>query len=366
MKYYITPYWSVSTLILYISIICISYYVATCNKRYIRIFKKKEDCRIVVVSVFLCFFKCLGITGRDITAGYYLNYLSASSLSSYRDQSVEIGFRLLNVIVKNLFNSYEVLIFIIGFLTVVPVMHIIRKYSDKIDVGVSVLLYVSVYYFSGFSAARQYMALSICLLAFDAIYENREYKAVVLIFLASSFHITSILMLIPFFLMSFRKVSKRFIVVTFILVFFTIYYLRNSLIVLFIGRYSSYSTFETVSIGMRCFIYYLPISYLVYKGIKKNNDRVFAKLALSITAMGFLFGMLEYVVSIFGRMEAISLPIIIIIPYYVKLLANKRSKKIFMHLIILAYCFLRFWVFITENYDQQNLMPYINFLGMCI
>ena len=368
-------YWSIPTLFLYLTIIFLSYSVDAGKYRFIisnRLNPKNYDVRFFIIAAILIFFKSFGITGRDIVNGYYVNFSEATSIDSYPDQSVEIGFIILNVIVKNVFNSYEMLLIIIGVITVAPVLYIIKKYSDKIGVGLALLLYTSIYYFSGFSATRQYTALSICLLVFDAIYEKKYTKSIGLLLLASSFHFSSILMIVPYFIILSNYLGKRFVrrfvIIFFLLVFLAIYTFRDSLGVVLIGRYSIYSIAEEINIGFRCFVYYIPIIFFIFYVIKKQkiHDNRFDMLAIIMISLGFFLGMMEYIVSIFGRLEAITLPFVIIIPYYIKQFAVTKRKKRVCNFFVFFYCLSRFIIFIVDNYNQQDLMPYRNILGFTI
>lgn len=363
-----TIYWSFSTLYLYMAIIFISFIIAAQRKKLLTFGKGttlKMDYRILIVTLILVFYKGFGATGRDLNTGYYINYLTASSISSFRDQSVEIGFRLLNVIIKNVFDNYTVLVFIETIITIIPVYYIINKYSNNIDIAAATLIYTSIYYFSSYSAARQYMAVSICLLAFDAMLERRLWKALIIIGIATTIHTTSIFMIIPYIVVLFKYLSKKMIAFSAVMAFILIYFMRDSFETLLTGRYAIYTTFSAVNIGIRCFIYYIPICLIFLLGVKKDNDKFFSRMSITFISLGFLFGMLEYIVSIFGRLEAFTLPFVIIIPYYIYKIKTKKNKLL-IYSFLITYCVLRFWIFISENYNQQDLMPYVNIFGFTI
>ena len=109
--------WSIRTLILYLLIIVGCYGSVNILKNKVLIIntyrKKKVTFGFLFAAIVLIFFKGFGTTGRDLRAGYYNNFLSAISLSKFYDYTVEFGYRLLNVIIRNFTIKYSVFIFVI-------------------------------------------------------------------------------------------------------------------------------------------------------------------------------------------------------------------------------------------------------------
>ena len=373
-KYFVAE-WDIKTFVFYLSIIFISYILLSLVPNYkVSIHgwnsksRKKYPLGIIIVCIMLMIVKGLCIGARDVRTGYYYNFISATSFNNYRDSSVEIGYRLLMIIIRNIFgiNGYPVFLIITALFTVFPIIYIINKYKTTISAPFAILLYTSVFYYPGFSLNRMYLAASIGLLAFDAMIERKEWKSFFLILIASSFHITSMILFIPFFLILFKKIGRKMAATSLISMVAVIYFGRKSFFSLIgsTSRYAIYGYAESVHIGLEQFIYYIPFGILIFlchrkrKEIKKEYEYPF----VVITLTGFAFGIIGYIVPIFGRIQALFIPLILVGGYYSKLLMNKKSRRIILKTLAFSYCIARFYIYISQYYNLDDMMPYISFL----
>ena len=78
--------------------------------------------------------------------------------------------------------------------------------------------------------------------------------------------------------------------------------------------------------------------------------------------------MFSYVLPIFGRMQSIFIPIIILIPYYIKQYKEhyEKSKRMILNILTVFYSLARFTIWITQYYGLEDLMPYTNVFGKII
>lgn len=366
--------WSPRTFVFYLAIIIVCYLIAWAMRkkmvRWGRGSKEKYPAGLLIVAIILLFVKCFNTTGRDLRSGYYYNFQSATSMSEYYDQTVEPGFRLLMVVIRNVTENYAVFLFVVGLITILPVIHFIHKYREKIDVPAAVLLYTSLYFISSFSAYRQYMAVSMSLFAFDAILEKKPYKALTWIALSSTFHISCLIIIIPFALCFARMMSKKMIAVSAIVFFAVVYVGRGAIAGLLGGneRYHIYLVNQQVKIGFEQIVYFLPFFLLIFACRKEKSDKYFSRVVYIYIMAGFVFGMLSYVVPIFGRMNAIFIPIVIGIPYLVNIYkrSHNRSKRVILSFLTALYSIVRFIIWIFQYYNLEDLMPYTNIFGRII
>lgn len=368
---YITCMWSNYTLLLYLSIIASCYIICIlCKDQYIKItvYRNKIQVSLILIGLILLFFKGFGTTGRDLRTGYYMNFLSAISMDNFRDKSTEIGYRILNVMVRNFTDQYWIFIFIISLLTIIPVLKIIKKYWSRIDDSLTILLFVSVFYISGFSTFRAYLASSIALFAFDAMIERKATKAFIWIIISMCFHTSMAFLFIPYIFCFFKIFNKRIVIFSLITLFFVFYIKRNSLVSILSGseRYYNYGLADSIEFGFEQIAYYLPFFIILYLG-KKDREKNFFKVSFIYLSTGFCFGMLGYIIPIFGRTQVIFLPIIIIAGYYLKFLKGKYIKyKWLINCVAISYCLARFWIYIYQYYNLDDIMPYTNIFGWIV
>lgn len=363
--------WYQSTFIFYLSLILGSYLITSVTKKtnIIGFGRKKRKLWVIAITALLFFVKGFGTTGRDLRAGYYYNFIRATSMKNFPDYTVEWGYRLLNVIVRNITDQYWIFIAIVAALSLVPVIIMLNKYSERIDLPMAVLMYVSIFFINSFSPLRMCLAASLGLFAFDAIVEKKPIKALVWIIIASLFHTSALILFIPYFFTQAKGMNKTMVAISLISLFVVVYAGRNSVTALMSGddRYYIYQAFDSVKIGFEQFVYYVPLLYVVYKAKKYSSDKHFLLVAFSFVTTAFCVGILGYVISIFGRFRDMFLPLIIIIPYYIKVLKSRYPQYATMiDVLALVYCIARFYIFISQYYSMEDLMPYTNVFGWVI
>lgn len=361
--------WYISTLFFYVTIIILGYLCACYGKnKIIKIGKVRSHLDIVLLGILMLAVKGFSITGRDIRAGYYYNFVTARTLGSIYDQSLEIGYKVLNVIIYNLTHNYYVLIFVVAVLTISPFLYLLNKYRNEIDTPLVVLAYLTIYFFSGFSPIRNFLAASIAMLVFDAICEKKKWKAIFLLLISISFHTSMVILLIPYFFCFARKLQKKEIFAMLGLIFITIFTGKNWIFGFFMGsdRYSKYANTTFSGFGLEQIAYYLPIFYLIWK-TRNIAENYRTRVSISYAFTGFVFGMLGYVVTVFGRTQTAFMPLVFVIGYHFKMIESNRIKnKYILMLFMTIYCAVRFWLYISQYYNLEDIMPYTNIFGMTI
>ncbi len=363
--------WYQSTFIFYLCIILGSYYITLVsgNKKIIGFTTKKRKLWYVIVPTILLFIKGFGTTGRDLRDGYYYNFSRATSLREFPDYTVETGYRLLNVVVRNITDQYWIFIFVVSLLSLYPIIRMFKKYSAVIDLPIGILMYTSIFFINSFSPLRMCLAASIGLFAFDAIVERKPLKALVWIVIASLFHTSALILFVPYFFTQAKGLNKKMIALSLIALFLVALVGRNSITALLASddRYYKYQAFSTVNIGFEQFVYYLPLLFLIFKAKKYDTDKYFMLVSFSFLASAFCIGLLGYVVSIFGRFRDMFLPLIIIVPYYIRVIKiNKPKYKNLINIAAIVYCVARFYIYISQYYLMEDLMPYTNLFGWII
>lgn len=362
--------WYNITLIFYTIVIITCYVIAIKFQNvYLSIRSKKISLSYILIFACLLFVKGFGTTGRDLRNGYYYNFIRATSLSEYPDYSVEIGFRIFTVIIRRITDQYFLFIFLMAFITIFPVMNFLNKYKKKLDYPSAILLYTSIFFFTSFSASRIAIAASLSLFAFDSMIEKKPYKALMWIVISSMIHTSTLILIIPYIVSFWRLLDKKIVTIGLSTLFILVVLGRNSLMAILANneRYSIYNSFETINIGMEQFAYYIPL-FLVYNiGRKLDNSRYFNNISFVYLSVGLCFGLLGYVIPIFGRFKDVFLPIIIIIPYYLRLVKRRfRSYEVGINICIFIYCMVRFYIYISQYYNLEDLMPYTNIFGWII
>lgn len=325
--------------------------------------KIKIPIGLTFVGIILLSIKGFGTTGRDLRSGYYLNFLSASSYSNIMDKNLEFLFKSLNIFIYNLWCEYWAFIFVVSIITVWPVLWIIWKHREKISIPIAVLLYTSLFYFNSFSALRNYAAASLSLLAFDAMYERKRFRSLIWIIIAILFHNTMFALLILYIGAFFKSIKRKHILIGATLAITGVYLGRNYIWKYFASsaRYYVYQSSNSTHIGLEQFIYYIPLFILFYFGRKRQQDKQYAIMSFTYLTVGLSFGLLGYVIPIFGRFQTIMLPLVSIVPcYYQNTKKCFKNNRWILTIITIVYCLARFYIYISQYYNLEDLMPYTN------
>lgn len=326
---------------------------------------KEVPLGIIFTSMILIFTKAFSIVGTDALNGYYINFMGASSLSTFPDYSVEIGFRLLTIIIHNIWNNYTFYLFIISFLTIFPIAHLSWKYRENIIPGIVFGVYASIYYIQSFSLLRIYLASSILLYFFDFLKNKKYIKALMVLLIAGSIHITSLIFFAIYGLKLFKKFSAGIDVVILIIFGALMGLVSNKIPMLFEGRYSVYKGTTSSGFGVEQLLYILPIFILFFYGINKyeRNSKIDDITFLVIT-YNFIIGQISYLIPIFGRITNLFLINTFIISYYAKIVEKyNKYQSIVIYCLIIVYSVVRMVIYLNQYYNIDEIMPYQNIFG---
>lgn len=361
--------WRNLTFIFYCFLVVLAALSTTLSNKYIRFRNKKWNISIIILSIILIFIRVFNTTGRDISdiGGYRYNFISATSLHNFMDQGLELGFKLLTVAIRQITADFNFYLVVVGVIYIFPIIYMFNKYKSKLDLFSSVLLYFTVFLFSSFSPIRQCLAASIGLLAFDKMIEKKTFQSFLFIIIAVLFHKSAIILFIPYLCVFLKILDRKLIILILISLFMALVFMRNNIFIFFSenSRYINYDVSGN-GFGLEQIVYYVPIIALVLY-CRKYIGSYYVKLNYSYVFSAFCFGMLGYIITIFGRVYLTYLPLVFIIGGNIKVLKRKKPQyKLLINLIVILYCCMRFWLYISRYYSLEDLMPYTNMLGWLI
>lgn len=281
--------------------------------------------------------------------------------------TMEPGYLLLNQIVCTFTDNYLYLQVISTFIPLTLIYYTFYKLKDKISLPLAVFLFVSMFYFQVLSTGlvRHFIALSIVFYAFTYIPKKDIKKYIALIFLASTFHYSSLFMLILVFFtfkrITISKKAKLFIGITAIsipLAFFVIY---KFLIPVLGARYQQYAMLKKFNISISDFdTFPLLILVLMFrKKIKKENYQSFM-LMVTIYSLSILVSIYASVISL-GRLIFYTNSAFYVLASMVKKELDANYKTLIYTTIIIFYGVLYlYWTQFHLVSHFETLFPYQN------
>lgn len=299
----------------------IEYFVKTSRQRKIFLF-------LLLLPILIISWK-----RGDFTPDYsnYLNIHSIVGNTSWLNLSqldLDKGYAIFNKICYTINPNYSFLLFSISFIILSIYYKFFITYSKNLTLSVFLLVSLGSYYTS-FNTTRQFLAATICILAFMN-YKEHKYKTFFYILLASSIHLSSLVMFIilPLLNVNITKKNNLFLYTTLMFII-SLSFFNAPQIIDFISqyiyqRYSSENAFG-MSSGAFWGIILRPMMILTYTlflyKMINFEDRIERMSFLSIVWLLIL-------VAFSLRIEMLQRFTYFVLPYMTILLPNLNNKFI--------------------------------------
>lgn len=271
---------------------------------------------------------------------------------------------LLNLIISIFTNSERVFIIIISILGLIGPYFFIKRYSKNYIFSLIFFVILGLYHYN-FYIIRQALAISILLLGIKYIEEKSLWKFLLIVVLASCFHISSIIFVITYPMCNI-KINIRGIIL-YIITAITLFFTSGSLLSLVykLSFYDSYAQRSSATDGkgrllllVLIFISMTVLNYIKNKEELKNT-KFFAKrnkcdtnsLFLNMFMIGIVFQLFAIQQSVIVRLANVFvLSAIILIPNTISEIENRKLKNLFY--IGILICTILYAIFIPtiENY----------------
>ena len=273
-------------------------------------------------------------------------------------QTKDPGFSIYLAIIKKIFgSSYTPFLFISALIQGLAVTFFFRKYSSQFMISMFIFIASTEYFSWMFNGLRQFLAVAIALIAFRFLFEKKYIPYVLLILLASTIHLTAIILLPVAFIVNSRPWSIRVFIVLGIAIFALIAtnqftdFLNSSLQD---TQYSdSVEYWQQEHFGgtnpLRVLVQIVPtvIAFVGRRKLAENSNRIIdisinmsvvsaAIWLVSMVTSGIHIGRLPIYVSLFNN---------ILLPYEIQILFNEKDQrivKIAMVVLYLAFSYYQF------------------------
>ena len=273
-------------------------------------------------------------------------------------QTKDPGFSIYLAIIKKLFgSSYTPFLFISALIQGLAVTFFFRKYSSQFMISMFIFIASTEYFSWMFNGLRQFLAVAIALIAFRFLFEKKYIPYVLLILLASTIHLTAIILLPVAFIVNSRPWSIRVFIVLGIAVFALIAtnqftdFLNSSLQD---TQYSdSVEFWQQEHFGgtnpIRVLVQIVPtvIAVVARRKLAENSNRLIdisinmsvvssAIWLISMVTSGIHIGRLPIYVSLFNN---------ILLPYEIQILFNEKDQRIVKFAMVVLYLAFSYYQF---------------------
>lgn len=316
----------------------------------------------IFILIVLIFFSGTRFNvGTDYVPYHYIynNFISMEfSLSDFYLTSQEFGYYLFSLLTKKISSSHYAIFVTTAIITYIPIYSKIKKDSNKFSFSILLFFLLGVFT-DPFNIIRQWIAISINFYSNQYINTNRK-RFILLNIIASSFHISSILvMFIQLILIKIKPTFKllAFTVISGVLItkFFTKLNFIFSFLEKINPRYMVYLDTNHCGNGLKLLIL-LRIMIIIYVLlVTKKTEYQYHKTLLIVSLFFMIIGIVNIPVARLTRYFDVFL--IILLPNVVHTMGSKKRR---LHQYSLTIIFLI--VFILSLIFYGDLIPYKSYL----
>lgn len=317
------------------------------------------------VSLFLHFFAIIPpvflLTFRAEQCGtdtvHYMDMfhlLDVSSLNNFLAETrLELLFSLLMYGIKTIGLSVEVLFFVCGLLTIVPI-YIgsikLRKYCNPL---IPMALFYLMFFQYSFNIVRQSIAMSIIFLAVVYMVENKGKISLLLGIIAMMFHAVAFIFLFVYFSFILIDKSKKYLIILTIISAFVIIFINPSFFTYNYERFQSYE--EKGKAGMQMsYLVEMILNFSIVLFFWKKNNTVLRKLFIFVSGLGvFLIILSTRGPFIFRIANCLDIMLLVYIPLAMTSIHQKAFTVTYMSFALF------FWWFVFIYNGSGRSYPYI-------
>ncbi len=315
----------------------------------------------------MIFFFLFGVSATRIAVGGdYWSYTSIFSLlAQNRDKSVatEVGFNILVKIVQHLFGydgkQYIIIFAIVAFATILFFMKGLENLSEDFAVSFAMFMLLG-YYASSFNSIRSYLAFSVAFYSVKYIFKREFWKFALLVLLASTFHISILLVLVAYPLGLIKWKPWSIAGVT--LVSASFLFLPNvyrRLVFLVYPQYENtiYDTGDVSYINIARCVLVLILAIIFYKKVIKDNEKnrfyfnmnIFATIIYVCCSFLPVVSRVGYYFNIFQ---------IILVPTLINAIPKKWMRIVLkVGIIVVGFAYYVYFLH-SSQYNGTRLLPY--------
>ncbi|HHK5535700.1 capsular biosynthesis protein [Bacillus cereus] len=306
------------------------------------------------------------VSGLRNNIGDTYFYMHAYKVTDFNWENVQdsknIGFSILQMILQMYTNDPQVLIFVTALITNILIVAVLYKYSRMIDLSLYVYIASGMYLVS-MNGVRQYLTAAIIFAATKYILDGNWKKYFLIVLFASTFH-QSALVLIPIYFVVRRKAWST---ITFILLFLAVLIVIgfNQFAEIFFAtigdtQYGHYKDFQEGGANvLRVAVDATPL-ILAFIGRHKLRE-LFPQsdYIVNMSLLGLVFMIISTQNWIFARFSIyFGLYQLILISWVVKLFTDKDQKFIYYAVLVCYFIY-----FVYEHVITLRIIYKSNLLG---
>lgn len=310
--------------------------------------------KLLVLGVLLSLALVSGLRSNIGDTFFYKHIYETNTFTwEYIQSQKDMGFAILQRILKNYSNNPQILIFTTAIITNILIIAVLYHYSRMIELSTYVYITGGLYLIS-MNGMRQCLAAAIVFAATKFLIEGSLIRYILVVLFASTFHESALVLIPIYFLVRFKAWSKA----TFILLLFSI------VIVIGFDKFSSvlfsalkdtqYGHYQNFNEGgastMRVAVTGVPLIIAYFGREKLRKICPESDFIVNMSVIGIVFMIVSTQNWIFARFSIyFSLYQLILISWIIKLFSEKDQRVIYYGLLICYFLYYYYESVISLN-----------------
>jgi transmembrane protein EpsG len=321
--------------------------------------------KILIVGVIVWFVIVSGLRGSTIgdTEAYRHAYIINNFTWDYIKSQKDIGFQILQMLLKNYTNDPQIMIFITALITNLLILSVFYKYSRMIEL--SVFVYVtSGFFITSMNGIRQCLAAAIIFAATKYLLEGNWKRYFLVVIFASFFHQTALILLAVYFIVRRKAWTKVTLLLILMAIFIVIGFNEFSQILFSALQDTQYGGYKDFSEGganiIRVAVGGAPVIIAFIGREKLRTIMPKSDYIVNLCIIGLVFMIISTQDWIFARFSIyFDLYQYILISWIVKLFHEKSQRLVYFAIILcfLAYHYYDSVIIMDINYLSDFLTP---------
>lgn len=349
-------FWDFKTILLYSSIILISYLIL------LFISPKKYHISLKGIFLALWFLSAFRLVGKDMYD--YSNVFMFSNTDYVRiyGTNIEVGYLYLNILVRLFTAQFKYFVVVVSSITIYLYYSFFSTHRKSIDLPLGILAFVGMFYFQSFNLIRYYLAFGIILFSYKYLFKKKYLYVFLLIVMASFFHRASLILVLPLLLQIFIRKKKILIIIILIFFVITVFILIPSLdSIVNIKRYLGYvDNINFSGFGVGNIIISLPLIIIYIYGLtNKEVSNFLLDLFFIMIMTSLAFSFIGYAIPIFGRLRVLfGVNYILLVPSVFHQIKFKNNTYYLMKSLYILYLISLIINYFLVSLLSDGISPY--------
>ncbi|MDR7000601.1 EpsG family protein [Neobacillus niacini] len=315
--------------------------------------------KILVLGVMLTLVLISGLRSNIGDTFFYKHSYETNNFTwEFIQSQKDIGFGILQMILKNYSNNPQILIFITAVITNILIVGVLYKYSRIFELSTYVYITGGLYLVS-MNGMRQCLAAAIIFIGTKYLINGNWFKYILIVLFASAFHESALVLIPIYFMVRFKAWSKATVILLGLAVLIVIGFDKFSEVLFSAIKDTEFGHYKSFNEGgastMRVAVYGAPL-VIAYFGREKLR-RIFPEsdYIVNMAVIGFVFMIVSTQNWIFARFSIyFNLYQLILISWIIKLIHEKDQRFFYYSLLV---CYLLYY------YYESVISLNINYLS---